>query len=177
MNNSNFTSVREFVGETKELFTEHVFRETAGENISTDLIIGFGTTELNPFVSTGIEQKMEHSLTGQDFIRGGFLASESWTKVESFQARIIEIDKNIVVCECIIDKENKEFEIREFRRELFNHLGELKVNMPLILICKERAGSARIDIKSGKNIVDMNFFELKELYNGLENSALTQPFK
>ena len=177
MGNNTFTPILDPVEERKnDMFTKSLFENTEELGSSSDVEVSSEKTDAKLYIEAKSEQKQEYSLTSLDFFQGGFTTLESWTKVESFQARIVEIDEVFIACECIIDKENQEFEVRDFRRVLFSHLGKLKEHMPLLLVFKERPGSARLDIFDGKDIVDNRLFEIEDYFQGLENSALTKPF-
>ncbi len=147
-------------------------------------------TEIKPSTSydvTELEEKVEKvetfeiptvrefSLSDFDFKQHGFVSSEIWTKSFNLHARISKIAKTKVTCECVIDKENKLFESRTFPIILFDHLQNREIHHPVIVSIKTRPGSTRIDIRDGKNIVDLSIFDLSDGWKELYNSGLDKP--
>jgi len=117
----------------------------------------------------------EISLDDFDFRHQGFISNEIWSKSFNLHARITKILKNRITCECVIDKENQLFETRSFPTLLFDHLPKKEINHPIIVSIKTRPGSTRIDIRDGRNIVDLSIFDLKAGWKELINSGLDKP--
>ena len=117
----------------------------------------------------------EISLNDFEFRQQGFYLNELWDNSYNLHARITKITKERVTCECVVDKENKLFETRSFPALLFKHLRKNQVGNPVIVSIKTRPGSTRIDIRDGKNIVNLSIFDLKDGWNNLINSGLDKP--
>jgi hypothetical protein len=105
----------------------------------------------------------------------GFIANEFWSTTINVNSKIIKTDNDFVICECLIDKENKIFEKRSFPRYLFNHIENVKTNPYVILSIKSKIGSTRIDVLNGSNLVDKNAFDLNDEWNKLEGYDFNQP--
>lgn len=116
------------------------------------------------------------TLTTQSFENNGFISAESWDETITLSARILQITTSTISCECIIDKENKEFEIRNFPKNLFSHLN-LDSTKFIIIKLKNKPGSMRIDIFNGDKIIDKSIFDTKDIWDDLENSGLDKPFQ
>lgn len=116
------------------------------------------------------------NLTAQSFENNGFISYESWDETVTLSARILQITSSNISCECIIDKENKEFEVRNFPKSLFSHLN-LDSTKFIIIKLKSKPGSMRIDIFNGEKIIDKTIFEIKDIWNDLEDSGLDKPFR
>ncbi len=122
-----------------------------------------------------IPSNREISLSDYDFRLQGFVSNEIWNKSFNLHARITKVLKDKITCECVIDKENRLFETRSFPILLFEHLQKKEVNYPIIVSIKTRPGSTRIDIRDGKNIVDLSIFNLKDGWKELIKSGLDKP--
>ncbi len=104
-----------------------------------------------------------------------FLSNEPWDKVQNIHSRVLKISKDMVTCECLIDKEKNIFENRNFPKYLFNHIEKLNNNPYIILTIKSKTGSTRIDILDGEKLVDKKRFELKDSWDDLEGSDFGVP--
>ena len=113
----------------------------------------------------------------QDFFRRGFISGETWDKTLNIQSRVLSSTKESVTCECLIDKENKTFQIRSFPIQLFEHIKPLTSKKTVLIKIKTKIGSSRIDVYEGKHLVDNNLFELKDNWDLLKNSNLNSPLE
>ena len=105
----------------------------------------------------------------------GFIANEHWEKTLNISSRIASFNNDYVLCECLIDKENKIFEQRSFPRYLFNHIENIKSNPYVLLSIQSKTGSTRIDVIKGNNLVDKKAFELKDEWENLDGKSFNQP--
>jgi hypothetical protein len=151
-------------------------------NQTTEIIQAFPSSEVTELVEKKeimetfeIPSVREISLSDYDFKNQGFFSSEVWTKTFNLHARISKVAKTKVTCECVVDRENKLFEIRTFPNLLFDHLQNKEINHPVIVSIKTKPGSTRIDIRDGKNIVDLSIFDLNDGWKELYNSGLDKP--
>jgi hypothetical protein len=112
-----------------------------------------------------------------DFFRRGFLSGETWDKTLNIQSRILSSTKDTVTCECLIDKEQKTFQIRSFPIQLFEHLKPIIPKKTVLVKIKTKIGSSRIDVYDGKHLVDNHLFELKDNWELLKNSNLNSPLE
>lgn len=104
-----------------------------------------------------------------------FIMNESWDKTLNISSRIMHITKDSVSCECVIDRENKVFQTRQFPRELFEHIEPLESQRLVIIKIRSKIGSSRIDIYNGENLVDASLFEIKDNWDSLKDSDLHTP--
>lgn len=105
----------------------------------------------------------------------GYVSGENWNKVINLHSKVAQITKDIVSCECLIDKENQIFEVRNFTKEMFSHLDNLFEGKLILVSIKTKPGSSRIDIHNGDGLVDENLFNLEDEWKDLENSGLDKP--
>jgi hypothetical protein len=117
-----------------------------------------------------------HNLVKQTFDKNGFISSEAWEQSITLQARILEHNSEIISCECLINQENKEFELREFPAYLFANLN-LKSTEFVLIKLRQKPGSSRIDIYNGEKIINKSIFEINNLWDDLENSGLDEPLQ
>lgn len=115
-------------------------------------------------------------ISENDFRTKRFITSERWSKTINLWAKIIKYDKHQVTCECLIDKENMVFETRTFSSELFRHL-PIKSENTVVITIRTKAGSSRIDVHSGKGVVNNRFFEIEEGWNNLKDTDLGKPIR
>lgn len=87
------------------------------------------------------------------------ILNEKWSNIINLQALIVSIDKDLIQCECLIDKENKLFETRTFPLIIFNTMKNLHIGQPILISIKSKPGSIRIDVNDGKSFVDKSLFE------------------
>jgi hypothetical protein len=117
----------------------------------------------------------EDIMSSFDFTNRGFVSSEAWVNVEIFNSKVLEVNKEKVTCECLVDQENLLFQTRVFSREMFLHIKKISASMLVQIVVKSKPGSSRIDIIDGKGIVDKRLFELNHLWDGLKDSNLGKP--
>lgn len=134
----------------------------------------FHETKTSLVFNRGVLYKDEPEIPFSDFKRKGFLITEQWEKTEIISGKIISFDRNSVCCDCILDKENKVFETREFPIKLFQNIKEISENIPVIIKIKIKKGSIRFDVIDGNGIVDLELFSLKERWEKLRNSGLDE---
>jgi hypothetical protein len=104
-----------------------------------------------------------------------FIANENWEKTINVSSKIIQRDKNSVICECLIDKANLIFEKMSFPAHIFSHIDNYKTNPFVMLSIKSKVGSTRIDVIKGEGLVDKKAFELNEEWEKLDGEDFNQP--
>ncbi|NGP88985.1 hypothetical protein [Fodinibius halophilus] len=85
--------------------------------------------------------------------------NESWDTVKTFDARVIEINDPNVVLDCLIDRENKRFETRIFRLELFNNFEKLREGQYILIRQFTKPGKVSFTINDGEKLVNKEYFE------------------
>ncbi len=97
------------------------------------------------------------------------ISNETWLENIQLKGRIYKIDKKakLVFCDCIIfdDNNEKTFEKRQFPLYLFENINPLKEKSFVIISIKRKAGSMRMDIIDGQEIVEKSDFEVQDLWN------------
>ncbi len=123
----------------------------------------------------------ESSYISELFKMKGFIGNEHWEKTININSRISCFNNDYVICECLIDKENKIFEQRSFPRYLFNHIDNIKTKPYVLLSIQSKTGSTRIDVIKGTNLVDKQAFEFKDEWDALDaknfNQSLDKPIQ
>jgi len=94
--------------------------------------------------------------------------SEQWEMSISLDARVFQLDKKNVWCDCLLDPDEVQFEKRILPRQLFEHLYELEVGRLIIIKIRCKKGSMRIDVADGRGIVSPELFILDEMWDSLK---------
>lgn len=97
---------------------------------------------------------------------------QTWKMVANISSKVLHSDDNVVGLECLLDKEEKVFEEREFSRKLFK--GFSVEPGSLFKVCLyERQNEERIEIKSGANgLVQSDEFPKTDFYSKFKNLTL-----
>lgn len=85
---------------------------------------------------------------------------ETWEKQIRLHAKIYQLDKNAVYCDCLMNEEDGVFEKREFPRYLFDGINDLNVGKFAFITIRTAKGKMRVDVKDGKGVVNPKKFEL-----------------
>lgn len=104
-----------------------------------------------------------------------FVTNENWDKTINVDSKIIYKDDNVVVCDCLVDKERNVFEKMSFPTNIFKHIVNISKSPYVILSIKSKTGSTRIDVVKGAELVDKKAFELREEWEKLDESDFNQP--
>lgn len=107
----------------------------------------------------------------------GFLLNEHWDNTFNIQSRILQIFKNEIICECLVDTENNIFENRGFERILFENINDLKIGKFIWLVIQTKKGSSRIDVFNGEGMVNKLKFNLIDKLKALEGLGLDNPIE
>ncbi len=88
---------------------------------------------------------------------------QQWKMVENISAKLLCINSNTVILECLIDKEEKIYEERELNISLFKNF-ELKIGGFFKLCLFERDNSMMMEVKDGSKLVLENEFPTIDFY-------------
>lgn len=113
----------------------------------------------------------------KNFLRDkGFISEESWSSTIMIGGKIMEVDENFVYVECLINKENKIFEIRKFSKQLFEDCLFSEIGNLILIRIRTKTGSQRIDILDAKGMgaVTKEDFDFIGDWEGIDKS-LTKP--
>ena len=94
-----------------------------------------------------------------------------WKSVENISARLIEHYDDTVVLECLIDKEMRIYEEREFRLSLFTGY-DLKIGNLFLLRIFERKNEIRIEIHNDPGLTLKDDFPKLDFVKEFSNSRL-----
>ena len=100
------------------------------------------------------------------------LIVERWTITQSIHGRVLAADSIYVYVDCLVDMENKIFEQRKFPVALFEHIDFQAFGVPVVINLKLKVGSSRIDVYSGRGIVDLALFDLNDKWESLRDAGL-----
>jgi len=151
-------------------------------NLSRDLSIKHISNDEQVLNEATIEAKKEILLVSESvmspspFLQRGFIANEKWKSTKSIEARINRIEKKVVYCDCLIDKEKRIFQQRRFNFDLFSHLPFPLENKFIIIKTRTKPGAVRMDILNGKGIVEEEFFNLNNDWEKIDQLLNTKPF-
>lgn len=120
--------------------------------------------------------KKELDIFAQLFRNQGGYKKEKWSSEATIQSKVVKLNDNCVFVDCLINRESKKFELREYPIILFNHIENLKVGSPILVRIGMKEGSAKIDIYDGRGVVDLALFSLNDEWEKLRGSNLDTPF-
>ena len=100
---------------------------------------------------------------------------KEWEKEINVKSKVVQTSKSHVVCECLIDEENKTFELRSFPRHLFDQIKNIESNPFIILSIKSKENAIRIDVLSGDGLVDKKLFDLSDDWKNLDDEGFNDP--
>lgn len=107
-----------------------------------------------------IDLTVTEIITQRIFKQRGFVSFENWDESSFISSRIIKVLKDYIHCECILSKESKVIQVREFPITLFTHISPLIEGAPLQIKISKKPGSVRTDIIDGKGLGIENDFEM-----------------
>lgn len=146
------------------------------KDVDKKLNVEVNKIELEDWGSTTLATFDEDHFIKQLFENRGFYLNENWTKTFNVQGRILKATKLKIFVECIIDKQNKKFQVREFPTDLFFKFNSVKQGTLVLLKISSKPGSSRIDVYDGKGLVNKELFKLKDAWDELEDSGLDEPY-
>lgn len=78
----------------------------------------FSPSEFMPYSNSenSISEEVQQKSTFSDIV-----VLKNWKNIENFPGRVIEVNDEYVVLECLVDKENRIYEERIFKKSLFNN--------------------------------------------------------
>lgn len=107
--------------------------------------------------------------------KGGYI-KEKWTVEATIQSRIVKITADVIFVDCLINKESKIFELREYPVILFSHIEKLNIGSPVLIRIGMKRGSSKIDVYDGRGVVDLALFTLNDEWEKLRDYNLDTPF-
>ncbi len=129
--------------------------------------------------------KFENALSGEStdlnileglyLLRSGFILNEKWENSYLLSGRINSISEDFVSCEIIIDKDNKETQIRKYPIKQLQHLPSISIGKTIKIKINEKPGSFRLDIIDGTNTGIEKEFENMSNWDELENFEMDNP--
>ena len=99
------------------------------------------------------------------------LIFKRWKNVANISARLVEHNDQVIVLECLVDKENRIYEEREFRSSLFAGY-ELKLGSLFYLRFFDRENETRMEIHNDPNFTFLNDFPKKDFTSLFKESKL-----
>jgi hypothetical protein len=113
---------------------------------------------------TKSQPQESNDLTSSDFAIGsdGNLF-EDWKSIETFPAKLIEVTKDSVLLECLVDSQKGVFEIRKFKRSLLENKIPFKNNTIVEIRIFERPGKFVVEFQHAINIGYEKYFELPNI--------------
>lgn len=101
--------------------------------------------------------------------------AQEYTREEVIIGKILELTDDKVVLKCLVDKENKIFQIRSFDKLPFEGAVTLAINQFVEIKILTRSGERRFLYKNtfGKNL--NTYFTPPNIFEGLENSTFFKP--
>jgi hypothetical protein len=101
----------------------------------------------------------------------GFIGVQGWKNIENISARLIEVQDDAVILECLIDKELGVYEEREFRISLFAGY-DLKIGNLFYLRFFDRQNETRMEIHNDPKLTFADDFPKKDFTKLFKTSKL-----
>lgn len=133
------------------------------------------SSSLKNFEVPTIDQDIKGDLSNFTITESG-IVEEQWTTVENVLAQIIEVTKESVILECLVDTTEKIFEHRSFDILLFEKLSPLTQFKAIVIKIFRRPGEIKFQFLDGEKIFDKNIFD-QDFFKELSDDILTKPFE
>lgn len=98
-----------------------------------------------------------------------------WRNIENISARLIESYDDVIVLECLVDKESSTYEEREFRKTLFEGY-DLKLGTLFYLRFFERPHEMRMEVHNDPSLHFLDDFPTMDFKGTFEKSKLFKHF-
>jgi hypothetical protein len=95
----------------------------------------------------------------------------NWKNVENVSCRLIDKYDDVVVLECLIDKDAGIFEEREFRKSLFENY-DLTIGNLFYLRFFDRANETRMEVHNDPNLISLGDFPKMDFKTLIASSKL-----
>ena len=119
---------------------------------------------------TGLKEECENTLENVS-IGTDRIVLKNWKNVSNISARLVEVLSDTIILECLIDKENKIYEEREFQSKLFEGY-ELKVGSLFLLRLFERQNEMKLQVYNDPELTLVDDFPKLEYYKSFKDSKL-----
>lgn len=119
--------------------------------------------KLSSLASNIKEAKYQSLLEEQGKNKAPSALLENWKLVDDISSKVIDFDREVVVLECLIDREQNFYEEREFQASLFKGY-KIKIGSFFKVYIYERKNQMMIEIKNGVNLVSAADFPQIDLF-------------
>jgi hypothetical protein len=99
---------------------------------------------------------------------------KSWKLIANISSKLIDFDESLVSLECLLDKEERIYEEREFDIALFNGYN-LEIGKLFKVCIYQRENQRMIDIKDDSKLISTDDFPEIDLYTPFKNIKLNKP--
>ncbi|MEA3448487.1 MAG: hypothetical protein U9Q98_08590 [Bacteroidota bacterium] len=127
--------------------------------------------ELFDFSKRGVYESEKQDVE-QASLADSKILIRDWNNSENIHARLIEVTGTTVVLECLVDKENKIYEEREFDKDLFDGY-EIKEGYFFLLRFYTRKNEMKLEVHDNKSgLVKDEHFKSINLYEAFKNNPI-----
>jgi hypothetical protein len=101
--------------------------------------------------------------------------SIQWATVKALWGKIMEVTQNKVIVKCLVDVDNKVFQIRKFDITPFQGTVNLKINQYIEIKIYTRSGERKFTYRNANSEKLHQLFEPVNYFEGVENSSFFKP--
>lgn len=99
----------------------------------------------------------------------------TWDMVRYVDARIVEVHKDWIRLDCLVDRKERVFQERIFERTLLEGIATIRVGAYIFIKIAQRAGKLMFTFADGERFVRKEAFEDDFSFSDLEDSGLGDP--
>jgi hypothetical protein len=120
-----------------------------------------------------IKEKQEEQSFSNYTITSDGLVQETWKTIQHIPSRILEIDDEFVILECLTDPEKKAFQNRKIERSSLAGAVPLNRHQLVMMKISKRPGETRVQFLNGNRIINQELFD-ENYFSNLSKTKLTK---
>lgn len=102
----------------------------------------------------------------------GSVIIEQWKNTQNLSARIIEVNEQNVLLECLIDKRIRQYQERRFNIDLFDGIAEIKQGKLIMLQVYQKPQHFMIKIVDGEGMIPKSDFQNNDVFEKVRKSSI-----
>ena len=88
---------------------------------------------------------------------------QNWDRTHIYPSKLVEVFKETVLLECLMDSEKKIFKLRHFKRSVIEGMMKLEFGVIILIKTFERAGKQTFEYEKGAESVYGRYFEIEDV--------------
>ncbi|NJO00606.1 MAG: hypothetical protein HC880_01990 [Bacteroidia bacterium] len=102
----------------------------------------------------------------------GIIDQARWIPKLNISGKVIDIMEDVVIVECLIDKEKRHYQKRAFSRSLFININSLDVGVLILIKTYEKPPEVKLKILDGKGIIPESDFTVEDIFDKVKKSPI-----